>query len=222
MADFLNSGRIKTAFQFSDYFFENGCSVSDIVKFSISDDDIDYLLDKEQIKESMKFTPIQSDKLNSKVFSDNINLNEISYIMRSNGFISTENEYITVVDATYIEFEFRQDTEFFIEFINKGIFKNLKIDGVFVDNLEKSYIYIKKKIRIYFSNTVMNSVVNIFSVKRELSESLHISYKFTGNEIAPEVESNTDEVVLHDDDKKELQEITTITGVVIDSTQKNI
>lgn len=220
MADFLDNNRIKTSFVFSDYFFENNKSVSDIVKFSISDDNIDYSVNKEQIKGTVEFSPIQSDKLFYKIFSDNTNLNEISYVVRSNGVISTVDDNITVIDGSYIEFEFKRETEFFIEFFNVGIFKNLKIDDIFVDNLEKSYIYIKKKVRIYFSNTVMNSVVNIFSVKRELSKSLHISYSFTGKSIAPETESNTDEVIKHEDDNKELQEITTITGIVVDDTQK--
>jgi len=216
MAEFLDNNRIKTTFVFSDYFFEYDKSISDIVKFSISDDNIDYSLNKEHIKETVELSPIQSDKLDSKIFSDNTNLNAILYIVRSNGVISEVGDDISVVDGSYIEFEFTQETEFFIEFINKGIFKNLKIDGISVDNLEKSYIYIKKKVRIYFSNVVMNSVINIFSVKRELTKNLHLSYRFTGNTISPETESNADNVIVYDDDKKEIQEITTI----IDSVRK--
>lgn len=216
MADFLDNSRVKTTFVFSDYFFEYDKSISDIIKFSISDDNIDYSLNKEHIKETVELSPIQSDKLDSKIFSDNTNLNAISYVVRSNGVISENDGDISVIDGSYIEFEFRQETEFFIEFINKGIFKNLKIDDIYVDNLEKSYIYIKRKVRIYFSNVIMNSVVNIFSVKRELTKNLHLSYRFTGNTISPETESNTDEVIVHEDDKKELQEITTIT----DNTRK--
>ena len=214
MAEILDNDGINTTFIFTDYFIENNLPVNSIVKIAISDEDIDYSLDKEIIKESKTIEPISGDKLNNKVFINNDTVVDIEYVLRSNGYIENNNGIVVITDGTYIEFDFLKENEFFMEFTNKRFFKNLKIDEKIIDSFKKSYIYIKQKVRIYFSNTVTNTVINVFSVKRELHKQFDVRYIFTGGPITPEQGGETDEKIISDDHQDEIEQINKIENLI--------
>lgn len=213
MAEILNNDKINTNLIFTDYFIENNLSVNDIVKFSISDEDVDYGMDKEIIKESKTIEPSSGDRLFNRLFLNNDSVVDINYVLRSNGQIEDNNGVIIVTDGTYLEFQFNEN-EFFIEFLNKGFFKNIKTDNQIIDKFEKSYIYIKNKIRIYFSNTIQNSVINVYSVERELHKEFDVRYTFSGGEILPESHGGTEEQIISDDRPQEIEQITKIYGLI--------
>lgn len=215
MAEILNNDEISTNFIFTDYFIKNNLSVDDIVKVAISDEDIDYDLDKEDIKNSKSIEPSSGDRLNNKLFIDTASVVDIEYVLRSNGQIEDNNGIIVITDGTYLEFEFLKENEFFIEFLNKNFFKSLKIDDKIVDKFKKDYIYIKQRVRIYFSNVVQNSIISVYSVKRELHKEFDVRYTFTGGVIVPETDGNTNEIIESTQRQQEIDEITKIENLIV-------
>lgn len=215
MAEILNNDEISTNFIFTDYFIKNNLSVDNIVKVAISDEDIDYGLDKEDIKNSKSIEPSSGDRLNNKLFIDNVSIVDIEYVLRSNGQIEDNNGIIVITDGTYLEFEFLKENEFFIEFLNKNFFKSLKIDDKIVDKFKKDYIYIKQRVRIYFSNIVQNSIITVYSIKRELHKEFNVRYTFTGGVIVPEIGGNTDEIIESTQRQQEINEITKIENLIV-------
>lgn len=174
----LNNDKIFTTFAFSKYFIENKKSVSDICKFSISDDGIDYTASPNSIKTMMVESPITNDNLGNMLFLDNSNIFDMVYEIRSDGLIVIDDTFIKVTNGLYVEFEFYGDRGYFVEILNKNFVKSFKIDDIDVYNYEKSYIYIKNKIRIYFDNIVINSNINFYSEKRNLTKSFSIVREF--------------------------------------------
>lgn len=214
MAEMINNDEISTNFIFTDYFIENNMSVNDVVKFAISDEDIDYEMDKEIIKTSKSLEPSSGDRLNNKLFINNDAVVDIEYVLRSNGQITDDNGIITVIDGTYLEFEFLKENQFFIEFLNKNFFKNLKIDNENVDKFKKDYIYIKQKVRIYFSNVVQNSIVTVYSIKRQLHKEFDVRYTYSGGEILPEQEGGTSEETTPNTEQEVNEEINKIEHLI--------
>lgn len=216
MSKVLNNDKINTNLIFTDYFIENNLSINDIVKVSISDEDVDYGMDKEIIKESKTLEPSSGDRLTNRLFLNNDSVVDINYVLRSNGQIEDNNGVIVVTDGTYLEFEFLKEKQFFMEFLNKNFFKSIKTDAQIVDKLQKDYIYIKEKVRIYFSNVTQNSIILVYSVERELHKEFDVRYTFSGGEILPEEEGGTEEQIISDDRPQEIEQINKIENLIND------
>lgn len=214
MSNILDNNKINTNLIFTDFFIKNNLSVNDIVKFSISDEDIDYSLDNESIKNLQTLEPSSGDRLSNKLFLNNDSVVDIEYVVRSNGHIDDNNGIIVVTDGTYIEFEFLREKQFFVEFLNKNFFKSLKTDSQIVDKLKKDYIYIKQKVRIYFSNVVQNSIINVYSVERQLHKEFDVRYTYSGGVILPEEEGVTSEAIISDDRQQEIEQINKIENLI--------
>lgn len=214
MSNILDNNKINTNLIFTDFFIKNNLSVNDIVKFSISDEDIDYSLDNESIKNLQTLEPSSGDRLTNKLFLNNDSVVDIEYVVRSNGHIDDNNGIIVVTDGTYIEFEFLREKQFFVEFLNKNFFKSLKTDSQIVDKLKKDYIYIKQKVRIYFSNVVQNSIINVYSVERQLHKEFDVRYTYSGGVILPEEEGVTSEAIISDDRQQEIEQINKIENLI--------
>lgn len=164
--------KIKIFFSFTDYFINNKKSINDIVKFSISDEQIDYGLSNESIK-NMRFGA-DSSYGNSTIYYDNTTLESIAYSISTDGEYNLDDKTLFIDGGKYIDIIFDNSDGFFVEFLNKDSIKKIIADGINETILEKSYIYIKKSVRIYFSDVIMNNKIWFFSEKRNMQDYLNI------------------------------------------------
>jgi len=169
---FFNENIVITDIVLTNYAKQNNISINDIVKFSISDDCIDYNLDKEVIKNLKISKPNGYVKeFNSLLYHNNDIFDNLDFTILSNGSEPViNNNEIMIGNVSEFDIICTNDEELFVEFTSLIGVKYVIIDEkdrVFYKDFKKNYIYIKNRIKICLERGVMNLRIVFYSVKTE-------------------------------------------------------
>jgi len=154
----------------TEYAIRSMKTIYDIEKFVVSDDEIDYNLTTEQIKELNILAPSSNDFIEDRLYTDLKIINKLDISTESDGkIINGDNNLLTILGGTYLKFtvnndeELLVDTEISMEFIQNPIETN--------KNYGKNYIYIKDSLVINLNGLLADSFsVKIYSIKYNLNE----------------------------------------------------
>lgn len=177
--NFLNNTEFNTSIILTDYAKQNNKTVKDIVKIAISDDDIDYNLNNNTIKQLIFISDINNFPPKYLFYSINNVISMNFDIITNGGDFVLNNDNLNISNTKTVKFICNNINGIYLVLYDINFISTILIDNLTMlnsNNIKNNYFYINNTVEITFSNTIKSGKISFFAVNNNLKTDFNILF----------------------------------------------